>query len=98
MDIVNTEKIVRAILFTFPESRDSDDLLYSKVIRNYGAEGYSVEEFLAHRSELNVPPFETVRRTRQKLQAAYPDLRGKRYVEKKRKELEKEYKTYALKE
>lgn len=98
MDLKNTEKLVNAILFYNPETRDSDDLLYLKIIEWNGLDNTNVRDFFKNRAKTQIPPFETVRRTRQKVQAANPELRGSKRVEKERIKLQQTYKEYALKE
>lgn len=77
--------IVETALWVFPEVRDDDRLLYFTVcsrilkIRGENIADYTVEQFLTTN---NLPPFETVRRARQKLQAEIPSLRGKRRAER----------------
>ena len=83
-----------------PKSRDNDLLLVLKVwIEQMG--GLSDAELIVFRKVLRahnnklISNFETIRRTRQKLQEENPDLRGKKYnnrqdqAEKFRKEIVK---------
>lgn len=77
--------IVENSLWLFPETRDDDKLLYFAVcthileVRGETIADYTVEQFLTTN---NLPPFETVRRARQKIQAEVPSLRGKRRAER----------------
>lgn len=96
--------IVQEILKTDEQSRNSDSLLYLRVLERVSkdAEGndmplsMTVAYFLAHMKEHGFPPFESVRRTRQKLQAKCPELKACEKVQAMRQENEKEYKDFAL--
>ena len=83
------KKSIEGILQGCPETRDSDDALYIEIIREFGMERMNVAEFFTKRKILGIPPFETVRRTRQKVQAEHPELKGQRAAE--REEARKEY-------
>lgn len=89
-----TKKIVRGILERCPEARDSDDLLYCKIINIYGAGTMDVLEFFRRRKSMGIPSFETVRRSRQKVQEEHPELKGTRTEE--RAEAEQEFRAFAL--
>jgi len=79
--IKDVEKRVRAILEVDEQARNSDSFLYLKVLQMMGAEkGVEIDNipittFLLTMSELGFPPFESVRRSRQKLQEHFPELR-----------------------
>ena len=81
--IRRTSDIVKDVLETIPETRNSDDLLYicvcEKINPTLGTQPFRT--VLMYRKSLNLPPFESVRRTRQKLQASYPELCGTDEVE-----------------
>lgn len=97
-----TAALVKSILEKDEKTRNSDSLLYLKVLKTYGEKigvdvcKMPVSEFLLKSNEYGLPPFETVRRTRQKVQADYPNLRGNAVVEALRAEQMKEYRAYAL--
>lgn len=83
-------KTVRAILTLYPETRDNDNLLLLKV---WETEDPELEnKFYTYFSNMflsgKLSHFESVRRTRQKLQQEYPHLRGKRYIERQTKQKE----------
>ena len=94
-DLKTTTKLVKAILEEDKQSRNSDSHLYLKVLEviavqhGYNLKNMSVYEFLEYRASDYpfFPGFETVRRTRQKIQASYPELaacdkvKGMRMVE-----------------
>ena len=92
-----TTKIVKEILQRYPETRSSDNLLYIKVCErvNNNALHQPFWQVLASLKEMNLPGFETVRRSRQKLQATYPELAGSSNVEAQRKVNEDIFREYA---
>ena len=95
--IKRTSDLVKYILYTQPDTRNSPDLLYCKVCEflNPGCLHLSFETVLLNRKNFKLPPFESVRRSRQKLQAAYPELAGSDEVEAQRKVNEMIVRDYA---
>ena len=96
-DIKRTSDIVKEILEDVPEARNSDMLLYYRVCEklNDVSLGMPFGIVLVNLKEFNLPPFESVRRTRQKLQASYPELCGSDEVEAYRVINEERVKDYA---
>lgn len=90
-------EIVKSVLQCIPETRNDDDLLYMHVIniQNKGIIGMTVVEFLTNRKEWGVSGFETVRRSRQKIQAEFPELGASTDCTEARKDLEGEYRGFA---
>ena len=82
-------------------TRNSDSLLYLRVInrianeKGIDLENMTVPYFLLHMTEIPVPPFESVRRTRQKLQQEFPELSANEKIEAYRKAKEAEYREFA---
>lgn len=76
MELKQTNAIVRHILGTQPKARNSDDYLYVKVCEyiNPGYITLPFGEVILNRKDFHFPAFESVRRTRQKLQADHPEL------------------------
>ena len=101
-DLKTTTSVVKKILETDEQSRNSDSFLYFKVLEFYGSRtgvdihNMSVPHFLLNMSQLGVPPFESVRRSRQKVQAAYPWLASNKKVAEFRSTNEQIYRAYAL--
>lgn len=101
-DLKTITKLVKAILEEDEITRNSDSWLYLKVIEHIAKEkdinlyGISVPWFLANMSVMGFPPFESVRRTRQKIQATFPELASNDKVAAMRSENEVEYKAYAV--
>lgn len=100
-ELHTTTELVKGILQEYPNTRNSDNLLYLKVCEQIGNEhGININKmsmpfFLMNLKEYNMPAFETVRRTRQKLQATYPELSAKADVEAQRMLNEEDFREYA---
>ena len=98
-ELKTTTKLVKEILEKHPKARDSDELLYYMVCKNINEAWLNVPAwvFLLNRKTYGYPAFESVRRTRQKMQALYPGLAGKSTVEGQRKRNEEVFRNYARK-
>ena len=96
-ELMNTTDIVKIILTKYQDTRNSDDLLYVYVCEYIDGAPTDLPfwKFMQERKEYGYPPFESVRRSRQKLQATFPELAGSKVVEAKRAENEKIYREYA---
>lgn len=72
-----TSRLVKKLLTENPKTRDCDPYLYFEVVHmlNPEANNKRFGEVMLNLEELGLPCFETVRRTRAKLQADFPDLR-----------------------
>ena len=101
-DLMTVTDVVRNVLEQYKPTRDCDGLLYLKVLEHFANEKgedlrlLSVPIFLTQMKEKGYPPFESVRRTRQKLQRRYPELSSSEVVEGFRAEEEKKYRAYAV--
>ena len=100
----NTKKIVTSILEDDEKARNCDSYLYLKVIERLAPEkGYEptifmempVSYFLSNMQNEGFPLFETVRRTRQKVQAECPHLAACRKVKAFREENEEIFREFA---
>lgn len=78
------DNVVEEILTNQPQTRDNDPLLFLKVAEHLGIAHYSKYDLLTALS------YQTVQRTRRKLQEQKAELRGDSYT--KRKHLETVYK------
>ena len=100
-EIQSTSKLVKETLINDPATRNSDNYLYYVICRDLLAkiginiDNISLPQALLCRKSLFLPPFETVRRTRQKAQEKCPELAALPEVEAKRAELEEEYREFA---
>ena len=98
MSRLNTTKaLVKSILEKNQQARNSDSYLYLKVIEHYDKE-YNTEvgemsliDFLSGMCDIPIPPFESVRRSRQKVQEEFPHLAACDVVQVYRAENEQEY-------
>lgn len=83
--------IVKKVLTEHKDARDSDFRTIGWVIKSLRPEvmDMKLSQVLWNHKELNIPSFETIRRTRQKVQHDNPDLRGEAY--NKRMEKQKDY-------
>ena len=103
-ELSTTEEIVKGILQKCPETRNSDNVLYCRILQHIGKEhGVDLDcmpvlRFFLRFKEFKVfPSFKTVERTRRKIQSAYPELAACDTVEGHRNENEDAYKRYARK-
>ena len=98
-NLKNTTALVKWILERDKKARNSDSYLYMLVLERVSpvslSSGMTVLYFLDHMKELGAPPFESVRRARQKLQRKYPDLAPCEAVADARAVNELEYRAYA---
>lgn len=100
-ELKTTQAIVMQVLLEQPRTRNSDNLLYYTVCKIIGLknginiDSISMPSFFLHMKEYHMPAFETVRRTRQKIQADYPELAGCSNVEGQRKMNEEVFRGYA---
>ena len=85
-------EIVRKVLTNYKDARDDDFHLIGYVYReiNPSVMDMPFRTVMWHHanSKLNLPSFETIRRTRQKLQHDYPELRGECYEKRINKQPE----------
>lgn len=100
-ELNTTTELVRGILKECPEARNSDNILYIKVCEKIGRTNgidinkMSMPYFLLNLKTYHMPAFETVRRTRQKLQATYPELASDSNVEAQKMLYEEDFRKYA---
>jgi hypothetical protein len=99
--ILNTSKLVKMALTVCPETRNSDSYLYLKVIEQQAIDkGMDIRTiplpyFLANFQRWGFAPFETVRRTRQKIQAEFPELASTSKVAASRADQEEKFFEYS---
>lgn len=100
-DLKNVTALVKSILETDKQSRNSDSFLYFQVLNYYGRKKgidiheMSVPRFLLTMKQHGFPPFESVRRARQKVQRKFPELSANKEVQAMRNESQKAYCDYA---
>ena len=102
-DLKTTTEIVWDILRRCPEARNSDNVLYYHVLSEVGKsngidiEHMSIPTFFLNLKKYGFPQFESVRRTRQKIQRSYPELAACDDVNRFRSENEQKYRDYSRK-
>jgi hypothetical protein len=94
---------VMQILQRYPKARDDDMKLYFMVCKecykqtaNKDVDSLPFSTIMNNYRELKIPHFESVRRSRCKIQSEHPELRACEQVRKARKRKEYEYREYAL--
>ena len=103
-DLKTVSALVKQILEKNVEARNSDNILYLEVLRYYSSEKsidlhhLSVPDFLMKLEQKGFPAFETVRRSRQKVQATYPELAATGAVGAFRARNDKVYREFAKSE
>ncbi len=88
---------VRDILKNNQDARDDDMVLYLVLCNEYleNAGKISLAEIMAKHKSFGLPGFESVSRTRRRLQARYPELLGSLSVQERRSAGEKAYRRYS---
>lgn len=96
-ELQNTAKIVKQILEEDEKARNSDNYLIIKVYERLypPVANMPFSYVLKHRKDYGLPSFETIRRTRQKLQHDYPELAACDAVRTNREIRENEFREYA---
>lgn len=100
-ELKTTTALVKSILETDKQCRNSDSFLYLKVLsemskqKGIDIEKMSVPYFLTNLHGAGLPGFETVRRTRQKIQQHHPELSACEAVEGFRNANEAEFRAFA---
>lgn len=100
-NLKTTSNLVMHILQIDEYSRNSDNILYYKVLKHIGNQNgididkMSVPHFFLHLKQYGFPQFESVRRTRQKIQASHPELAGNDKTQACRMLNEEKYREYA---
>ena len=97
----STKALVRSILERDKMARNSDSYLYFRVIQTIATkhdidlDKVTVLGFLCNMKQYPFPPFETVRRSRQKVQQENPQLSASKKVEEYRAENEETFLEFA---
>lgn len=96
-----TKALVKNLLEREPKTRNSDNYLYYRVINiiadknDIDLNGIPVTAFLLNMNDFPFPPFESVRRSRQKIQEDCPHLAACPEIQIFRAENEEAYKNFA---
>ena len=96
--LYDTKKIVKQVLEENESARSSDTVLYTAICLEVNPLAMTTPfaEVILNLDRYGLPPFETVRRTRQKVQAEHPELGSCEDVELFRSENEIAYKEFAV--
>lgn len=100
-ELLNITGLVHEILTRNVSARNSDDVLYCKVLERYGKETgidfnlVSTISFFKTSRRNNIPNYETISRIRRKVQMDHIELQGNANVERRRMKREKEFRAYA---
>ena len=100
-DLTKISDLVLSILKYDPKSRDSDDVLYCRVLEHYGKRigvdfnRVSTISFFKNARKYKIPSIETVGRCRRKMQEEYYDVRGTENTVRKRQDRAKDFVDYA---
>ena len=103
-DLKAISAIVKNILTDNVRARNDDNVLYLKVLQivsnrnSIDLQSMTVPVFLLKMKEYGLPGFETVRRSRQKVQADNPELEGTEATRRKRAKQEAVYREFATSE
>lgn len=92
-ELKRARTIVKEVLEECPMSRNSDNVLYTKVIEkvNKGAIDRPFSDVMLNLKELGLPCYETISRTRRRLQEEFPELQACEEVQDFRTEREEEF-------
>lgn len=100
-DLKNTKALVKSILEKDKQCRNSDSFLYLKVLSIIGKQkGIDIDSmpipyFLLNLHGTTFPPFESVRRSRQKVQEQFPYLAACETVQEYRADNEAAFREFA---
>lgn len=92
------EPVVRKVLEEKEYTREDDFLLVYNVFKEFmpDIDNYDFKDIMINHREYGLPYFESVRRTRQKLQSKHPELSSSEETRRNRKLEEADYISYAL--
>ena len=102
-DLRKVSDLVLRILQQDADTRDSDDILYCRVLEHYGKRmgvdfnRVSTISFFKNARRYKIPSIETVGRCRRKMQEEYTDVRGTDNTVRKRQDRAKDFVDYARK-
>ena len=100
-ELKNVSALVKNILEDDERARNTDNYLYLKVLENISGQrginiyAMTVPVFLHELDKHSFPGFETVRRSRQKIQASYEELAPNEAVGRRRTKREVVYREFA---
>ena len=92
------EPIVKKVLTEKPYTREDDFILVYEVYKEFlpNIDDFNFRDIMLNHKEYGLPYFESVRRTRPKLQNKFPELLPSEEIQRARELEEADYKSYAL--
>ena len=98
-ELMTTTNIVKDLLEKIPATRNNDDYLYLKACEKVNKKACKLpfDMVILNRKQYGLPAFETVRRSRQKMQADFPEFAGCEAVESHRMMNEEVFRDFARK-
>lgn len=87
--------LTKSVLEKYPSTRSDDKKLIWVVL---GELGYIHESVITKEDFLNSPSFESIRRSRQKIQELHPELAPNDFIKSARKEVENQKGTHIFRE
>jgi len=96
-DLYNLTTLVESMLVKYPHTRNSDAVLYVKVIEYINPKVVRMPfvNVMYNLKDLGLPTIESVGRCRRKLQAEKPELWSDKQVQKYREENERVFEDYS---
>lgn len=96
MEIKEVANIVKNILETNKEARENDNLLYIEVVYaiNPNLVTSNFRYVFENARDLGIPPFESVSRSRRKLQEQHEELRASKKMQEAREDKQEEILDY----
>lgn len=100
-ELQSTQELVLQVLFEDAQARESDNHLYYTVCsiiasdKGIDLDSMNLCTFLKTQAKNGFPAFETVRRTRQKMQALYPELSAGKTIRDIRKDNQEIFRKFA---
>lgn len=90
--------VVKKVLTEKPYTRDDDFLLIYEVYKEFlpDLDNMSFKDVMLNHKDYKLPYFESVRRTRPKLQNQFSELLSSKIVQEGRRDLEDDYREYAV--
>lgn len=82
---------VFSLLSNYPETRESDDVLFAKYCEYFSnAADLSVHNAFANPEAAGLPNYNSISRARRSVQRAYPNLCSSKKIQQQRKQAQKE--------
>lgn len=92
--------LIKFLLSTEPELRDSDNKLVKRVYEIYRVDIHNIpfSEVVDRITRNEIPSFESIGRSRRKIQEQNDDLKSSLVIQKQKQRIENEFRNFALSE